>query len=539
MMAGFLTAAASAVVVVVVAVVGASAVFSGMVYDAYGHGIGAETLAPQDLGDGQAFIQVNAANIVEDPDVDQQFTFQMMDVETGEPVREVTYEIEASKQGDVLFHETFESGSGMLVIDLAEDEEAGRAEVEKRGPGLFGLVFGGADTARITGPAFGYGGLYQFVIRIHTAGGFSDRVYPPLEWNAGISVADTVRYTIRDVNFGKQDLYHTTYYDLVEGFEYDQQTGKVYFEMPFDGSLDSIDQTPVVHQEVAFSKEFGDLMVSNVSATINGALMPEGVVQIDDFGEEQRIIHLTVIKPNLLELYDRGLLRGDRLSFVVGPAEENLPLSTVTKNGQFRIIMSTTPHEVVSGQEVNITCKIMDVFLKDRPVEIMYDLRTTQNGETLGSRSTGTDANGEGACPGRLVWHDYMGVVYIHFENLGGNPLASAKLPIVINRISLGEGGAGAGPAAGIPGWVRSNAGWWAEGLISDGEFVGGMEFLISRDIIDISRPAIPDDPLQEIPEWVRIRADWWSKGLISDKEFVGGIEFLMSGGVRHQQFYS
>ena len=38
-----------------------------------------------------------------------------------------------------------------------------------------------------------------------------------------------------------------------------------------------------------------------------------------------------------------------------------------------------------------------------------------------------------------------------------------------------------------IPSWVKTNAGWWAEGVIGDGEFVGAIEYLIDENIIQIS----------------------------------------------------
>ena len=38
-----------------------------------------------------------------------------------------------------------------------------------------------------------------------------------------------------------------------------------------------------------------------------------------------------------------------------------------------------------------------------------------------------------------------------------------------------------------IPDWVKLNAGWWAEGAISDDEFVNGLQFLISNGIISVA----------------------------------------------------
>ena len=37
-----------------------------------------------------------------------------------------------------------------------------------------------------------------------------------------------------------------------------------------------------------------------------------------------------------------------------------------------------------------------------------------------------------------------------------------------------------------IPDCVRNNAGWWAEGLISDKDFAGGLQFLIANGIISV-----------------------------------------------------
>jgi len=37
-----------------------------------------------------------------------------------------------------------------------------------------------------------------------------------------------------------------------------------------------------------------------------------------------------------------------------------------------------------------------------------------------------------------------------------------------------------------IPDWVKNNAGWWAEGLITDSEFVTGIEWLISKGVMKI-----------------------------------------------------
>ena len=39
--------------------------------------------------------------------------------------------------------------------------------------------------------------------------------------------------------------------------------------------------------------------------------------------------------------------------------------------------------------------------------------------------------------------------------------------------------------------WVKNNAGWWATDQIEDADFVNGIEYLISKDIIGIDNEKI------------------------------------------------
>ena len=37
-----------------------------------------------------------------------------------------------------------------------------------------------------------------------------------------------------------------------------------------------------------------------------------------------------------------------------------------------------------------------------------------------------------------------------------------------------------------IPSWIKNNAGWWADGLIDDRNFVTGLQWLITNGVIGI-----------------------------------------------------
>ena len=85
---------------------------------------------------------------------------------------------------------------------------------------------------------------------------------------------------------------------------------------------------------------------------------------------------------------------------------------------------------------------------------------------------------------------------------------------------------------ASVPAWVKNTAGWWAEGKISEVEFVKGVEFLIKQQIIDTSvQTTTSTGTGSSVPDWVKNTAGWWAEGEISEGEFVNAIEHLVKTG--------
>jgi len=86
-----------------------------------------------------------------------------------------------------------------------------------------------------------------------------------------------------------------------------------------------------------------------------------------------------------------------------------------------------------------------------------------------------------------------------------------------------------------IPSWIKNVAGWWANGEISENEFLDGITYLINNNIIlldyipcstKIESQTISSAKL--VPDWVKNNAKWWSDDLIEDADFVNGIEYLI-----------
>jgi len=85
-----------------------------------------------------------------------------------------------------------------------------------------------------------------------------------------------------------------------------------------------------------------------------------------------------------------------------------------------------------------------------------------------------------------------------------------------------------------IPSWIKNNARWWSEGTIGDSDFTTGIQYMIKENIMVIS--GLPEQTAEatqeQVPQWVRNNAGWWANGLISDNDFVSGIKYLVEQGI-------
>ena len=86
--------------------------------------------------------------------------------------------------------------------------------------------------------------------------------------------------------------------------------------------------------------------------------------------------------------------------------------------------------------------------------------------------------------------------------------------------------------AAEVPGWIKNNAGWWADGTIDDSSFISGIEWLVSNGIIEVPSTAVSGTAESTIPGWVKNTAGWWAGDQISDDDFVNALQYLIKVGI-------
>ena len=83
-----------------------------------------------------------------------------------------------------------------------------------------------------------------------------------------------------------------------------------------------------------------------------------------------------------------------------------------------------------------------------------------------------------------------------------------------------------------IPEWIKQRTKAWVNDSSSDVGFAQGLTGMINENILHIPDNRITAKNMSEIvfevPQWVKNNARWWTEDLISDIEFVNAIQFLL-----------
>ena len=86
--------------------------------------------------------------------------------------------------------------------------------------------------------------------------------------------------------------------------------------------------------------------------------------------------------------------------------------------------------------------------------------------------------------------------------------------------------------ATNVPDWVKNNAAWWGNDLISDDDFISGIQYMIEVGIITIPSTTRSSATSDTIPDWVKNNALWFGNDEISENDFVNGLQYLIKMGI-------
>ena len=556
----------------------------------YGHGLGGDVAPPIDFGGDSVTVstKLNPSDITVGEINSANMEVRFYNADTNETFEKVTYRIEVWRSGDLLARNLFYDDDGELNIEVRPVLNCTEPKLWKcttyggsehvSAPGAL-YVFGNGRPL-ITGPIFDKGGLYN--IRVDVEGATSPKtiVAQALSYDTFVSVAQEQPFSIQTAS-ASVPVVVKTYYDEVDNFNYDPADDSITFDMPFDWSPDYIQYVSVVHEELQFPKTFTPYSEDKqFKGYVDGVEVEQRVLLIDPYSyEDKNVVHFLVSGQEL-----------QRINDVLGQQHQQskmmefklVPHSGVSKNTfQSSLVDIKTLEQVGTvvnvswdsqygaGDEIPFEITFFDDnqnLIKD--VRYAYYLIDPNENIILEKGTNPDDPNGLGIFSPEGI--DYQTIslptadiyrldIRVLGTGINYDPtyagIASVIIDIGPSGILKPDAGATQSdvgdtkpdattkPATddaklsqpetiSIPGWVKSNAAWWAEGGIDDASFAKGIEFMIKNGIISIPPTEAQTNKDAAIPDWVKNNAAWWAEGQISDDDFVRGLQHLIANGI-------
>jgi hypothetical protein len=283
----------------------------------YGDGLTAENLPPATVGDRQAslFVKISPPILTTESQENAFLQFRLFDERDNQTIKFVTYEIairkaDAPEDSRPLLRDFFHAPNGLLTIKVDPTESGSVQLFGDRDPFQNALVADPGGTVNIRGPILTEGGLYHIEVRIFGIDNIRNIFTPENapRFDSYLSIGDI---TYHNLTYNGQDYNSTliSYYDEIDGFDFNPQTKQISWSMPFDWNTTRIqEQNIFVHEEIklpnAFLEEIGaSTSPATFIATVNNQPLAGRALAIDPFtSNDTTIVHYLINKNQILDL---------------------------------------------------------------------------------------------------------------------------------------------------------------------------------------------------------------------------------------------
>ena len=133
----------------------------------------------------------------------------------------------------------------------------------------------------------------------------------------------------------------------------------------------------------------------------------------------------------------------------------------------------------------------------------------------------------DGQCESKILLTD-VSVVGFNMNSTAGSGVETIVLTSSSSSVKEETG------TTVIPGWIKNNAKWFADGSIGQSDFTKGIEYMIKTGIMKVPNlpPSASGVAETKVPDWIKNNAKWWADGQITDQDFVKGIQYLVENGI-------
>ena len=207
-----------------------------------------------------------------------------------------------------------------------------------------------------------------------------------------------------------------------------------------------------------------------------------------------------------------------------------------TSGGTIDVGFATDPATPTPGGQTNLNISFINKSTHAVQQHIDYKISVMEGTNQICGTSVLHTAEGSISFPCQLPDAAKYQVI-VEVDGILFQPIPPETATFTVD---LGGGAGGTAPAQNttqnmvIPSWIKKTAGWWASGQVGDQDFVKGIQYMIQNGIMQIPTQANQgaSSGSQEIPSWVKKTAGWWASGQVGDQDFVKGLEWLISNNI-------
>ena len=390
---------------------------------------------------------------------------------------------------------------------------------------------------------FDKGGQYNVKVSIVGATNPKTMTTSDLHFETFLLIPEKHNFLIQTANAEKFPVSIKSFDGEISNFVFDEELNKISYETSFDGNDN--DHGHVSKQTLYVQKDFPVFKQGHdINVFVEGIKIERPFI-FDVSSPNENTIKIEIPHEEITNLYDKleeNHVNLDTMKIDVfsgSPTQLNTLKFSFENEYVANIIWNS---QLGSGQEIPFTFSFLDA--NDNPIDdilFAYSITDSDGNEVwtnIGQSQTflGIIAKNGMHQESVLISNDgnYQFTVILtghenrNFENF----FKSTSNFEITSSHNLETAKETTSNKSEIPSWVKNSAGWWAEGIVSDDEFIQSIQFLVQEKMISISPSQGNASNSQEIPEWVKNNAGWWSEDLISDRDFMQGIEFLGEQGI-------
>ena len=466
-------------------------------------------------------------------------SIRFFDSNTNDNISSVTYRVQIFHENSLVANEYFYDDDGNLELEIkptsgCQDQNLWKCTTyngEKHA--IAGAYYARGDSLpTIKGPVFDKSGQYNIQVSIVGATNPKTMTTKDLLFETVLHLPDKQTFPVKIANAQEFPVHVKSYNDEILDFNYDESLKKISYKIPYNWNEHKHESG--ISQLVFLEKDFQDFKQGyDIDIFVEGTKIHDDYFNFDVLNPNENIIQINIPHEELTsikndnDLINLEIISGEQIDY------ENLDL--MFENGfSARVFWDS---KLTTGKEIPLTFSFFDTN-NDPAKDLLFAYSISDKSGNEISANIGTSEKYLGILTPYGIYQESVfvpndGQYLLKIILTGDNSknfekffTSQSNLSFTSQSLKMEE------ETPIVPSWIKNNAGWWADGVVGDGEFVQSIQFLIKENIIQIPITETQSTASQEIPSWIKNNAGWWSDGLISEGDFVKGIEFLVSQGI-------